>query len=557
MSDPAHTRTITRTRSRPATVTGDAHVGALTLLAVFFLSVSASAQTFTSVDTPLPIPDNNPIGITSTITVPGGTGVITDVDATLNVNHTWVGDLDIELTSPGGTTIDLSDRPNVPETTFGHSHDLLGSYTFDDEAPTSFLVAAGSSNPVTPGAHQPEDPLNAFDGQTADGVWSLFVTDNAGGDLGTLNFWQLTFAPPMVPTEGQIYGTAAQSNVYHLNMQYRALRSQIGNVFQAGPPQDNFAFMLPTAVPSSLEEIQLASHTTVSEDAVVVRGQNCGCGDSGRCGERCGGAWQGWILGYGAGGYARGGAATGNLDYSLGGTQVGIYRWLNDGGLAGFFGSYGRQDVALTAGQATNIDSSNVGLFVRSGGRNNYLLTAASLGYDDFRSARTGGGATNRGKFHGYQGSVYVEKGWGRDYNGVRIVPSIAMQYVGLQQNDFTETGPSPITVGTIRTDSLRAVAGADLERHLKTNRRGGSVYLEARAHYMHEFLDTRSVAQGTIGGPWAAISGLDFGRNYAVIGTGLKAETRRGFILEATYDLQANNRQAFHTGIGSVSYLY
>ncbi|MCZ6542116.1 MAG: hypothetical protein O6768_00455, partial [Planctomycetota bacterium] len=56
------------------------------------------------------LPDNNPAGVSDTITVPDS-AVITDVDVALQVTHTWVGDLCVTLVhQPTGTTVDLIQR---------------------------------------------------------------------------------------------------------------------------------------------------------------------------------------------------------------------------------------------------------------------------------------------------------------------------------------------------------------------------------------------------------------------------------------------------------------
>lgn len=65
-----------------------------------------SAQTFTSTDVPIAIPDFDQAGITSTVNVPSLT--VVDVNLVLeDLEHTCVRDLRIELTSPAGTKVTL------------------------------------------------------------------------------------------------------------------------------------------------------------------------------------------------------------------------------------------------------------------------------------------------------------------------------------------------------------------------------------------------------------------------------------------------------------------
>ncbi|MCL4306340.1 proprotein convertase P-domain-containing protein [bacterium] len=98
---------------------------------------------------------------------------ITDLDVCLDLVHTWDGDLDITLTSPMGTVVQLSNRR-------GANGDNYTCTTFDDEAATP--IGAGAA-PFS-GSFQPETALSDVDGENALGDWLLCVTDNVGGDQG-------------------------------------------------------------------------------------------------------------------------------------------------------------------------------------------------------------------------------------------------------------------------------------------------------------------------------------------------------------------------------------
>ncbi|RMF24740.1 MAG: hypothetical protein D6765_11305, partial [Bacteroidetes bacterium] len=66
--------------------------------------------TYNSSDVPKTIPSSGTPTITSTLNVPDG-GIINDINVVgLQITHTWVGDLEISLTSPQGTTIILVDQ---------------------------------------------------------------------------------------------------------------------------------------------------------------------------------------------------------------------------------------------------------------------------------------------------------------------------------------------------------------------------------------------------------------------------------------------------------------
>lgn len=133
---------------------------------------------FPSGDVPKTIPDLTTI--TSTLFV-GTSGAIEDVNVELNITHTWDSDLDVFLTSPEGTTVELF-------TDVGSGEQNFTDTVLDDEAVTSITAGSG---PFT-GSFRPEGLLSAFDGENALGTWTLTITDDLGSDSGTLNSWSIT-----------------------------------------------------------------------------------------------------------------------------------------------------------------------------------------------------------------------------------------------------------------------------------------------------------------------------------------------------------------------------
>ena len=134
-----------------------------------------------STDAPVSIVDNTTV--TSTIVVSGGAASIADLNVTLDVTHTWDQDLDVCLVGPDGTQVELFSG-------VGSSGDNFTGTTLDDEASTA--VTAGSA-PFS-GSFRPEGQLSDFDGKSANGTWTLRVTDTATWDSGTLNSWSLEFS---------------------------------------------------------------------------------------------------------------------------------------------------------------------------------------------------------------------------------------------------------------------------------------------------------------------------------------------------------------------------
>jgi hypothetical protein len=129
--------------------------------------------------------------------------VISDVVIGVDIQHTWVGDLVVQLrhtsSSNDVTTVDLLHRPGVPTETFGCAGDLVSNpedrYYFGTVLGLSPLgeadcpsVILGGCYAVAPGAIG----LEIFRGQpVGDGHWELIITDNAAGDDGMLHLWSL------------------------------------------------------------------------------------------------------------------------------------------------------------------------------------------------------------------------------------------------------------------------------------------------------------------------------------------------------------------------------
>ncbi|WP_201770360.1 proprotein convertase P-domain-containing protein, partial [Altibacter lentus] len=150
-------------------------------------------------DTPaLAIPDNDPVGASTTITV-ADDFVITDLNVAMDITHTWVGDLIITLESPAGTTAVLVDRMGTTTGGVGCSSNDL-EITLDDEATLPIEDECQAGPPAASGDFTPNNPLSIFDGESTVGDWILTITDNAGGDTGTLNSWGLTYSYDGTPT---------------------------------------------------------------------------------------------------------------------------------------------------------------------------------------------------------------------------------------------------------------------------------------------------------------------------------------------------------------------
>lgn len=110
--------------------------------------------------------------------------VIVDLDVEVDISHTFDADLRAFLVAPDGTTrVELF-------TNVGGSGDNFIDTILDDEA----ALSISQGLPPFSGRYRPEDPLGLakLDGNKADGMWTLEVTDVFRRDRGVLNAWQIT-----------------------------------------------------------------------------------------------------------------------------------------------------------------------------------------------------------------------------------------------------------------------------------------------------------------------------------------------------------------------------
>ena len=140
-------------------------------------------------DTDMSIGPNANTVTTSVINVTDNV-VITDVNVTINIDHTWDADLDVFLIAPDGTTrVELfTDVGGIAGLNFTNT-------VLDDEAGTSIT----DGTPPFTGTFSPEGSLADFNGMSSLGDWTLEITDDANGDEGTLLDWtiQICSAPAL------------------------------------------------------------------------------------------------------------------------------------------------------------------------------------------------------------------------------------------------------------------------------------------------------------------------------------------------------------------------
>nr|VFJ49702.1 MAG: M6 family metalloprotease domain-containing protein [Candidatus Kentron sp. FW]VFJ52152.1 MAG: M6 family metalloprotease domain-containing protein [Candidatus Kentron sp. FW] len=102
------------------------------------------------------IPDRDPAGITDTVLVTKS-GKLTTLDIEIDITHSYVGDIKIELITPHGTAV-------LRQGEGGCADDLMVKYSIESSSLTGEPIA---------------------------GKWGLKVSDLMSGDIGRLNRWKI------------------------------------------------------------------------------------------------------------------------------------------------------------------------------------------------------------------------------------------------------------------------------------------------------------------------------------------------------------------------------
>lgn len=111
----------------------------------------------------------------------GAGGIISDIDVRVDTTNQFSDNLDIFLVKD---LIDSTLDQRLNCDTSGSTHDVL----WDDEAAAGYQGSCGS----VIGTFQPADPLDAFDGETVEGIYSLQFLDGVQpGDGTDLTSWTL------------------------------------------------------------------------------------------------------------------------------------------------------------------------------------------------------------------------------------------------------------------------------------------------------------------------------------------------------------------------------
>jgi outer membrane autotransporter protein len=285
------------------------------------------------------------------------------------------------------------------------------------------------------------------------------------------------------------------------------------------------------------DTLQLASlESSWGGDEMVVRGKGC-----------CGPSLGSWAIGLGLGGDFDTDDTSG--DSSAGGLLFGAHKCMSEYSLVGVYGGYIYSDVDTEVTDA-EVDNYQLGAYYRYDDGCNRLVAIGNLGFQEYDSTRyaVDGQIDGVGETDGGLYGCYLELSRAYNWNCNVVRPLIAVQYLHVDQNAFTETGGiTPLTISDVETDSCRTILGGRLGRQYC----GPHCWVwtpQVRAMWVHELADASTPVAATGASVITSVP-VDLGRDWFMGGVGVTMQQSDAASITVDYDVQANGRMNFHMG--------
>ncbi len=158
-------------------------LGALDKLKTEVLTPQSAGRTESKSSSPaLAIPDNGG-WVSDTIDI-AASGRLEDIKVDIDLTHTYIGDLTVELVAPDRSAVQLHARGG------GSADDIKKTFTLDDAQ------------------------MRALEGKEVNGRWRVRIIDQAGQDVGKLNSWKIDVTTRGSTGSAQQYGEAKKKALY-------------------------------------------------------------------------------------------------------------------------------------------------------------------------------------------------------------------------------------------------------------------------------------------------------------------------------------------------------
>ena len=298
-----------------------------------------------------------------------------------------------------------------------------------------------------------------------------------------------------------------------------------------------------------------------------------------------------WYAAYGMGGHIRGTASTASTGVTFAGMMVGIEGTYDAGSAkVGLYydGGAVETDVNQLAAK-TKIKTNFFGGYLTRELDNGYRLLTLGFGEDRYSSRRyldigmeddedtdtveTEINELAKGGYHGWETTLYGERGFDSLGRFTGIQPYIGLQYSYIRRNAFSETGSTEdgsytdyamLDMEAANYNSLRTYLGArwetpfyQLGHDTKTGMMLGGTF-QVQTIWIHEMLDkTAPINSAQLGmsdlSNTFVVEGADCGRDWYVLSLGTRWQLSRTFSFYGDYTLLLNEQETFHTGSGGL----
>ncbi len=262
-----------------------------------------------------------------------------------------------------------------------------------------------------------------------------------------------------------------------------------------------------------------------------------------------------WARAYGQWGRLGAGSDTSGADYQTGGLIVGRDWEVSPSMRVGASFSYSATDVDFDRfggrGEVKAYEGALYSAYVRGAFGLDSWLSYARLTNEVGRDLVIGDQSRRAtADYDGERIGAFAEASYAFDLGGVTARPLASLRYGRLHQDGFTEEGVGSLGLAgeEQNLDSLQSGLGVSLSAPLPAANTSGLI--EARAKWLHEFLDDHAELDGAfIGAPASGFAsrGAQVGRDSALLGVGVSARAGAHTVFFANYDAKLNTDDAAH----------
>jgi outer membrane autotransporter protein len=272
-----------------------------------------------------------------------------------------------------------------------------------------------------------------------------------------------------------------------------------------------------------------------------------------------------WVRGADQFGSASGTGAAPGYDVNRAAPLIGGVDWRFDNGIvAGIAATYVASSASFKDGSRTNVSSYQGAAYAGWAGGPWYTLGSAVVSFNDFSASRLltpfglPGDATSSSSGQSYAGHAEAGYHWALAAAGanVFITPYAALDYVHAHIDGFSETGGfGALSVNAADGNSFATTLGARATTRISFGDQAVLVP-ELRLGWSHEFLDesqTLSASLVAVSGSTFSATGINFGRDAALIGAGLSLELSSDAKVFLDYDGKLSQRLQEHSVSGGL----